>query len=290
MAPLLDPTFLRKLDRLSLLIRRAMVGDMQGERRSPRRGSSVEFADFRPYTVGDDIRQIDWNLYARLERFFLKLFVAEEELTIHLLVDTSQSMQWGDPNKLAYALQLAGSFGYIALSGSDRVTVTAFGGKAQVLPGVRGKRGAFSLFTFLQQLRASGAVSIDAACQRYTRMARLQGPLLLCTDLLDPNWKEALRVLSTRGFEVTLLHVLAPQELSPQLEGDIRLVDSEDGPSIELTADIDTLQRYRDNLAAWRQEVESFCASRGIAYLFVDTARPLEDVVLSELRERRIVR
>ena len=101
--PLFDSTFLRKLDRLALLTRRAMAGDMQGERRSPRRGSSVEFADFRPYTSGDDFRQIDWNMYARMERFFLKLFVAEEELTIHLLVDNSASMDWGEPNKLLYA-------------------------------------------------------------------------------------------------------------------------------------------------------------------------------------------
>jgi len=120
--PLFDSAFLRKLDRLALLTKRAMAGDMQGERRSPRRGSSVEFADFRPYVAGDDIRQIDWNLYARMDRFYLKLMVAEEELTIHLLVDNTASMDWGEPNKLAYARRAAGAFGYIALSSLDRVT------------------------------------------------------------------------------------------------------------------------------------------------------------------------
>jgi uncharacterized protein (DUF58 family) len=137
--PLFDSAFLRKLDRLSLQTRRAMAGDMQGERRSPRRGSSVEFADFRPYVAGDDIRQIDWNMYARTERFFLKLMVAEEELTIHLLVDNTASMDWGEPNKLTYARRAAGAFGYIALSSLDRVTVTALAaGAARQLPGVRG--------------------------------------------------------------------------------------------------------------------------------------------------------
>jgi uncharacterized protein (DUF58 family) len=289
MAPLLDPAFIRKLDRLSLLTRRSMVGELQGERRSPRRGSSVEFADFRPYSPGDDIRQIDWNLYARMERFFLKLFVAEEEVTVHLLVDTSQSMQWGDPNKLAYAIRLVAAFGYIVLSGSDKVTVTTLGEQARVLPGVRGKRGAFPMFTFLENLTASGAVNIATTCQRYTSMARTPGPLLLCSDLLDPHWKEALRVLVARGFEVTLLHVLAPQEISPQLEGDIRLVDSEGGASVELTADLATLQRYHATVTAWRSEVEAYCAGRGIVYLFVNTAMPLEEVVLSELHERKIV-
>src|SRR4029078_11109202 len=124
--PLFDSAFLRKLDRLALLTRRAMAGDMQGERRRPRRRASVEVRDFRPYTSGDDIRQIDWNLYARMERFFLKLFVAEEELTIHLLVDNTASMECGEPNKLLYARRAAGVFGYIALSSLDRVTVTAF--------------------------------------------------------------------------------------------------------------------------------------------------------------------
>src|SRR3954452_12043007 len=170
--PLFDSAFLRKLDRLSLLTKRAMAGDMQGERRSPRRGSSVEFADFRPYVAGDDIRQIDWNLYARMERFFLKLFVAEEELTIHLLVDNTASMDWGEPNKLLYARRAAGAFGYIALSSLDRVTVMAFGdGAARQLPGVRGKRGALPLFDFLQKLPAGTGGSLLAACRRYAQTA-----------------------------------------------------------------------------------------------------------------------
>ena len=105
-AALFEPQFLKQLDRLALLTRRNIAGQMQGERRSPRRGSSVEYADFKPYTPGDDFRQIDWNLYARLEKFFLKLFVAEEEITLHLLIDTSASMDWGEPNKLRYACLL----------------------------------------------------------------------------------------------------------------------------------------------------------------------------------------
>jgi uncharacterized protein (DUF58 family) len=171
--PLFDTAFLRKLDRLSLLTRQAMSGEMQGERRSPRRGASVEFADFRPYTPGDDIRQIDWNLYARMERFFLKLFVAEEELTIHMLIDNSRSMDWGEPNKLHYARQAAGAFGYITLSSLDRVTVTAFGagteGGAWQLPGVRGKRGALPLFSFLQKLSPSSGADLPTVCRRYDR-------------------------------------------------------------------------------------------------------------------------
>ena len=289
--PLFDSAFLRKLDRLALLTRRAMTGAMQGERRSPQRGSSVEFADFRPYTAGDDFRQIDWNMYARMERFFLKLFVAEEELTIHLLVDNTASMDWGEPNKLLYARRAAGAFGYIALSSLDRVTVMAFGdGAARQLPGVRGKRGALPLFDFLQKLPAGAGGSLPAACRHYAQTAHNAGPLLLCSDLMDPGWQDAIRALSTRPFEITILHILAPQEIHPQLDGDFRLIDVEGGAPVEITADLDALRRYDENLRAWRDEIEAFCKGRSINYIFVNTALPVEELVLSNLRRRAVLR
>jgi uncharacterized protein (DUF58 family) len=289
--PLFDSAFLRKLDRLALLTRRAMAGDMQGDRRSPRRGSSVEFADFRPYAAGDDIRQIDWNLYARMERFFLKLFVAEEELTIHLLVDNTASMEWGEPSKLLYARRAAGAFGYIALSSLDRVTVTAFAdGAMRQLPGVRGKRGALPLFDFLQKLPAGAGGSLLATCRRYVQTARNAGPLLLCSDLMDASWRDALRALSSRPFEITILHILAPQEVRPTLDGDFRLLDAEGGEAVEITADLDTLRRYEESLRAWREEIESFCSGHGINYIFVNTAVPVEEFVLSNLRRRGVLR
>ncbi len=288
--PLFDSTFLRKLDRLALLTRRAMAGDMQGERRSPRRGSSVEFADFRPYALGDDIRQIDWNLYARMERFFLKLMVAEEELTIHLLVDNSASMNWGEPNKFLYARRAAAALGYIALSTLDRVTVSGLAGRGQQLPSVRGKRGALPLFDFLQKLQPGAGTSLHEAARRYVQTARNVGPLLLCSDLMDPAWQDTLRTLTSRPFEITVLHTLAPQELRPDLDGDFRLLDAEGGAPIEVTADLEVLRQYDEHLQAWRAEIESFCSGRGINYIFADTAVPVEEFVLSNLRRRGVVR
>lgn len=289
--PLLDSTFLRKLDRLALLTRRAMAGDIQGERRSTRRGSSVEFADFRPYTSGDDIRQIDWNLYARMERFFLKLFVAEEELTVHLLVDNTASMDWGQPNKLLYAKRAAAAFGYLALTSLDRVTVTTFAdGGARQLPGVRGKQGALPLFRFLQQLPTGRSGDLVTTCRRYAQTARNAGPLLLCSDLMDHGWEEALRALTSRPFEVTVLHILAPQELRPDVDGDFRLVDAEGGVPVEITADVDMLRQYERNLQAWRSEIELFCRGREMNYIFVDTSVPIEEFVLSNLRRRGMIR
>ncbi|MEI7772610.1 MAG: DUF58 domain-containing protein [Chloroflexales bacterium] len=290
--PLLASSFIRKLDNLSILTRRAMAGDIQGERRSPRRGSSVEFADYRPYAAGDDIRQIDWNLYARAERFYLKLFVAEEELSVHLLVDTSASMDWGEPNKLRYARQLAGAFGYIALSNLDRVTVSAFGAGPHpvALPSVRGKRGALPLFGFLQRLAPGQGGDLAKTCRTYAQTARTPGPLLLCSDLLDTGWRDALGALSSRPFEVTVMHVLAPQEIAPELDGDFKLVDAEGGAPVEISADIGLIQRYREGLASWRAEIEGFCSGRGMSYLAVDTSVPVDEFVLSQLRTRGVLR
>lgn len=290
-APLFDSSFLRMLDRLALMTKRAMAGELQGERRSPHRGSSIEFADFRQYSPGDDFRRIDWNSYARLERFFLKLFVAEEELTVHLLIDTTASMDWGEPNKLQYARRAAGAFGYIALASLDRVTATALGeGTTHTLKHVRGKRSALHLFAFLQQLRARSTGNLFSACRRYAQSTRAAGPLLLCADLLDPRWAEALQALTMGPFEITLLHMLAPQELRPQMDGDFRLIDAESGDQIEITADLDTLRRYDEHLNTWRADIETFCSGHNINYVFVDTAIPVEDLVIANLRQRGIVR
>lgn len=290
--PLLESSFIKKLDRLAILTKRAMAGDIQGERRSPRRGASVEFADFRPYARGDDIRQIDWNLYARMERFFLKLFVAEEELTVHLMIDTSASMDWGVPNKLTYARKLAAAFGYVALSNLDRVSVSAFGAgpNPQQMPSARGKRGAFPLFNFLQRLSSGKGGNLAKACHTFMQTARTPGPLLLCSDLLDAGWKDALSALSSRPFEITVMHILAPQELEPELDGDFKLVDVESGAPIEISADLDLLRRYREHLTTWRSEIETFCNGRGITYLAVNTAVPVEEFVLNQMRKRGVLR
>lgn len=288
---LFDEAFLRQLDRLALIARRPVAGEMQGERRSPRRGPSVEFADFKPYVSGDDFRQIDWNLYARAEKFFLKLFVAEEELTIHLLLDTSRSMDWGEPNKLRYAKRVAGAVGYIALSNLDRVSLSAFGQEREVrMPAQRSRRGAMPLFRFLQELQPGATADFAAVCQRYARTARTPGPLLLCSDLMDDRWQEGLQALIARRFEVTVIHTLAPQEVRPEIEGDVRLLDAEGGQPIDLTADVDLLHRYEESLQAWRAEIAAYCSGHGIAYVPFETDLPVEELLMSLLRRRGVVR
>lgn len=291
--------FLQRLERLALVARRAMAGQTQGERRSPRRGQSVEFADFRPYVAGDDFRRIDWNAYARLERFFIKLFVEEEDLTVHFLIDCSRSMRWGDPDKLAYATRAAGALGYIALAGLDRVTVTGVLNGAKTgayFPPHRGKQQAMKLFSFLLGLQkpvdANGGAPPDVtrALQNYTATAPAPGPLVIFSDLMDDGWKDGLRALAGRGFEVTVVHLLAPEEAQPALEGDFKLLDAETGAAVEITSDYELLARYRAELAEWQEDLRRFCAARQMGYVPLLTSVPLEELLFNWLRRTGVLR
>ena len=315
---LFDESFLRKLERLSVMSRRAMAGQLQGERRSPKRGQSVEFADFRPYSPGDDFRRIDWNAYARLEKFFLKLFVEEEDLTVHILVDVSRSMDWGQPNKLDYALRAAGALGYIALAGLDRVTVKVLGtgnsvtsnpanGSLDTFAPHRGKQSANALFSFLERYLPDGETTTRPAnhstaqlphqLTRYAAQAKSPGPLILISDLFEPTSQsnnqlinQSLNSLAAKGYEVTLLHPLPPDEISPDLSGDLKLLDSESSAEIEITADYDLLQRYRHGLSEWQTELRQFCGARGMHYVPVETTVPLDELLFSWMRQNQVIR
>lgn len=310
---LFDESFLRKLERLSVMSRRAMSGQLQGERRSPKRGQSVEFADFRPYSPGDDFRRIDWNAYARLERFFLKLFVEEEDLTVHILVDVSRSMNWGEPNKLEFALQVAGALGYIALAGLDRVTVTTLGvanagnHHLSYFPPHRGKHSANALFAFLEtflpakasmQTRTSSPTLLAPVIQSYANRNLTPGPIIIISDLLDPTsqttklptYQAPLNALAAKGFEITVLQTLSADEVSPDLSGDLKLLDSESGAEVEITADYDLLQRYRKKLFDWQAELRQFCGARDMHYLSVETTVPLDELLFAWMRHYAVLK
>jgi uncharacterized protein (DUF58 family) len=288
--------FLQRLERLSLAVRKATLGQTQGERRSPRRGQSVEFADFRPYVSGDDFRRIDWNAYARLERFFIKLFVEEEDLTLHFIIDASASMRWGQPDKLHSAVQSAGALGYIALTGLDRITAAALGCSARgsIFPPQRGKRQALAFFTFLQGLEtlppAPGKPDPLRALQAYSASVARPGPLVLFSDLMDDNWQPGLRALAGRGFEISLVHILAPDEIEPHLAGDFKLLDSEDHAALEISADYELLSRYQRERSAWQAEWQRFCSARQISYIPISTTLPLDELLFAHLQRKGVLR
>lgn len=289
---LFDSKFLSQLERLAILSRQSLAGQMQGERRSPKRGQSVEFSDFRPYALGDDFRRIDWNAFARLEKFFIKLFVEEEDITIHLLVDSSTSMDWGTPNKHQYAIKTAASLGYIALVGLDRLTVTSFctsDTNNGFLP-TRGKRQAHTLFTYLENLQPNGKEGLLKSVTKFRSKRPQAGPVILISDLYDPEWKQALSLLAAGKYEITLLHILSPEELNPDFSGDLKLVDSETNTEVEITADYDLLQHYKENLVNWQTEIDQFCSKRGIHYISLDTSYSLQELLFNLLRRQSILK
>jgi uncharacterized protein (DUF58 family) len=291
-APLLDSALLHRLEQLTLVNRRRLASSNKGERRSIRRGASLEFVDYRQYTPGDDLRQIDWNVYGRHDALVLKLFEDEEVLSVHLLLDKSRSMDWGAPHKLRYAQQVAAALGYVALTGYDTVEAAYFGGKVSEHfgPG-RGRSGVAGLFRFLREPPPTeGATDLDAAMRAFASRPRPPGQVLLFTDLLDPaGYERPLVRLRQQRHEVLLFHVLSPEELRPSVEGDLRLLDRETGDVVEVTLDRRAIADYHARLARWTEEIANFCRRHGIGYHRLDTSRPLPQLLFRDLRERGVL-
>jgi len=309
---LLVPSLLPRLERLSLVARHVRAGQTAGERRSTKRGTSVEFADYRDYTRGDDLRRVDWNIYARLERPFVKLFEEEEDLAVHILLDGSGSMDWGsesanrrisesanqrisESNKWLYARRLAAALGYVALTSGDRLTVANLGSSFVIhyslFGPVRGRGHTLRLFEWLGGLEAQGTTDLNASLRGYGISGGRPGLAVLISDLFSPaGYLEGLTSLAARGHEIAVIHLLAPDEVEPPLAGDLRLLDVETGESQEVTIDGGMRALYRRRLAAWRDEIQVTCRARDVHYLPVETGTPFERVVLYDLRWMRLVK
>jgi uncharacterized protein (DUF58 family) len=286
-----DEAFLRQLERLLLLMRSPVRGGLKGGRRSVKRGQSVEFADYRDYAPGDDLRQLDWNVYARLERLFVKLFIEEEDVTVTLLVDGSASMASGHPEKLAFAKRAAAALGYIGLASEDRVVVSALAGRmARRRAGLRGSGRVFRLLADLSAIEpADGPTDLVAAARHAGAQLHGRGIVVLLSDLLDPAADRVIRELAATGSELVILHILAPDELDPPLEGDLRLVDAETGDRVDITADLATIDAYRSRLAAWKAGFADLAAKRRASYVDLSTEVPLAELMFAELRRRRVL-
>jgi uncharacterized protein (DUF58 family) len=286
-----DETFLRQLERLLLLMRSPVRGGLKGGRRSVKRGQSVEFADYRDYTLGDDLRQLDWNVYARLERLFVKLFVEEEDVTVTLLIDASASMATGNPAKLLFAKRAAAALGYIGLASEDRVAVSALAGRiARRRAAMRGSGRVFRLLADLSAIEAAdGPTDIVTAARHAAAQLHGRGVVVLISDLLDPAADKVIRELAATGSELVVLHVLSPDELDPALEGDLRLVDVETGAGVDVTVDLATIDAYKARLAAWKASLADVAAKRRASYVDLSSDTNLADLMFAELRRRRVL-
>jgi uncharacterized protein (DUF58 family) len=304
---LLTPELLRRLEQFQLLAARRSKSSAKGERRSKARGQSVEFADFRNYVPGDDFRYLDWNLYGRLDKLFLKLYEEERELPVRVFLDASESMTFGTPPKFDFARQIAAAVGYVALCGFDRVTVHIFPELSAEIPGVdaavlsaesaargglravRGRKSSLPFFQNLSQLTARGGGDLNEGLRRGALAARQTGVALVLSDFLDPaGYEMGLNALVGCGFQVNVVQILAPEELNPPTYGDLRLVDSETGGLQEVTFGKYRLKAYQQTVQNFCQRLREFCTGRGMSFFSVTSDTSLEQLLLKQLRQAEV--
>ena len=304
---LLTPELLRRLEQFQLLAARRSKSSAKGERRSKARGQSVEFADFRNYVAGDDFRYLDWNLYGRLDKLFLKLYEEERELPVRVFLDASESMTFGAPPKFDFARQVAAAAGYVALCGFDRVTVHIFPEPDPGAPNadaaalsaemaargglrsVRGRKSSLQFFQNLSRVTARGAADFNEGLRRGALASRQTGVAVVLSDFLDPAGYEAgLNALVGRGFQVSAIQILAPEELNPGAYGDLRLVDCETGDAREVTFGKYRLKAYQQTVQNFCQRLREFCQGRGMSFFSVSSETPLEQLLLKQLRQAEV--
>jgi uncharacterized protein (DUF58 family) len=290
--PLLDPQFLVRLEQLELVSRKIFMGRMKGERRSKRKGQSVEFADYRNYVIGDDLRHLDWNLFARLDRLFIRLFMEEEDLHVYILVDNSLSMDFGKPTKLHFAKQVAAALGFIGLVNMDRVVLEAFNDRlTQSMPAARGRRSLWRLVDFLQKLEPAGPSDLKKALRTFSLKCSGKGIVILLSDFMDKQgYEDALRYLIARQLDIYAIQILSQEEIEPEIVGDLQLTDIEDQDVADVTVSGPLLKRYKQNLKAYQAALYEFCNRRGVSYLFTSNQVPFERLIFNFLRQRGLVK
>lgn len=295
---LLEPEFLRKLDLLEILFKRNVVGRREGDRPGRQRGGRIEFADHREYSPGDDLRYLDWNIYARTDHLFIKEFTKQEAALVCVLVDASASMGFGHPSKLFYAKQLAAAIAYVALVGGHEAQLAAFSG-GNTLWSARhaGRPDIQGIAGFLDPLEASGSTDLFAPLSAFRDRVHERSLVVLISDLLEPHQprqapggQRGLRLLGSQRFDLSVLHVLSPQELHPPAAGPVLLRDSETGLRENLVVDADALRLYADRLNAFCEGWRAFCQRHDIRYLDAPTSTPFEECVFTYLRRGGLVR
>jgi len=295
MSALLTPELLRRLEQFQLLAARRAKSSARGERRSKARGQSVEFADHRNYTAGDDFRYLDWNLYGRLERLFLKLYEEERELPVRIFLDASESMTFGEPRKFDFARQIAAAVGYVALCGFDRVSVIPFPDNPKesavrgALRAVRGRKSTLNYFQNLSGLTAKGAANFNESLRRGALEARQAGVAVVLSDFLDPaGYETGLTSLVGRGFQVNAVQILAPEELAPTTFGDLRLIDVETGTLQEVTFGKYRMSAYQQMVHNFCQKLRETCSARGINFFMAASNTSIEHLLLKQLRAAEV--
>jgi uncharacterized protein (DUF58 family) len=286
MEPLIDETFLARLANLKVIVKGRRKGRLAGLHPSPRSGVSVEFADYRDYTPGDDFRYIDWNIYGRLDRVLVKSFVHEVDLPIYLLVDLSASMRLGTPSKARYAARLAAALAYLGLRGLDRVGLYPF--TDRLLPVVAPRHGMGQMTHIvhaLERMPSAGKTSIDRALTEFVSKSHESGLVFLLSDFLsDAGYEEGLSRLFHRGDEVVVIQILDPEELRPTIEGSVLVTDVETAGKTPMVIGRETLALYERRLGAYLAKLRGYLSDHRVSYFLAPTDVPLEVLIHERLR------
>jgi uncharacterized protein (DUF58 family) len=288
----LDENFLKKLEKLKIVAKKGVKGPQRGEYKSWQSGEGLEFLDYRKYQVGDDLRYVDWSVYGRLDKLFIKLFHAEENQTIHILLDMSRSMGTGDPSKDLSAKKIAAAVSYIGLSNLDRIRMTAFTDKIiNARSPVRGKRKYPEVLNFLTSLTPSDQTDVNACLSEYTSLCKYPGIVLILSDLFDPKgYQDGLKALTYRDFDIHLIQILDHEELFWSQTGTLRLQDVETGEKKVTFLDRSLLENYRRKVDTFLSNVQGFCSNYGINYYLYDTSTMFEDFLVEYLTTGAIFR
>ncbi len=284
---LFDDEFLKKLEYLYIVSKKVFAGRLRAERRTKKTGSGVEFADHREYAAGDDFRYIDWNIYGRLDRLLLRLFEEEEDLSIYMLLDASQSMRIGAPApKLHYAMKLVAALCYIGLANLDRVSIQPFSDELHDrLPPARGRGRIFKDFEFLRAVEPGGVTRLGPCLERFVSQTKRRGMVVVVSDFYDPvGYEEGLNVLRYHKFEPFVIQVFDEKEASPKLHGDLTLIDCETGEPREVTISARLLEEYKREHERYCQELDEFCTGRAVPFFRTHTAVPFDELVLKMFR------
>ena len=281
-----DSDFLKKLEYLYIVSKKIFAGRIKAERRSTRRGVSVEFADYRNYTAGDDFRYIDWNAFARLDELLLKLYEEREDLHIYFLVDASQSMTYGELPKLIYAKRVAAALAYIGLSNLDRIGITAFNTTdMNRLPTERGKGKIFTVLNFLDQIDGTGETDLESAFHNFVHMTKRRGLVVLISDLFDPKgFTAGLNMLKFQKHDLFVIHIIDEKEAEPNLLGDYHLVDVETDQLRPVTINENHIKRYQVLFKKYCDDLDRYCTQREISLVRTMTKAPFEELILRIFR------
>jgi len=285
---LFDEAFMAKLEYLDIVAKKAFLGSMRGERRSKKLGAGLEFADHRRYSPGDDFKNIDWNVYARMGRLLIRMYEEEEDLYVYVIIDTSKSMALGDRQKFNYARKMAAALSYITLSNMDRASILPFTEKLNTEEGMRPSRGKaqiFRMFDMLTKLEADGKTNLHETLKSFVHQTKRRGLVVVISDFYDPDgYEDGLNLLRYHRFEPFVIHLTDERELNPSMRGDVLVVDCETGAQREVTLTPRVLAKYRKAYEAWCEELETFCKKRALSYFRTPIQVPFDDLMLRIFR------